>query len=386
MRERLVVAFVGLTVVVVALYGVPRAYILADLVRDQAQQRIDRTAELVAVTVAERREAGRPVNTAYLDELAADGEEIRLRLDNGKTIGTSDWTEPAGSDISTVVDVDGGGAVTVARDGDEVGEAIAEALLPLVILGLLLVVLAGLAGYVLARRLSRPFQDLAVAARGLGAGRLEVDLPDYRIPEAQQIAAALSSSGEKLGALLQHERDVAVHASHELRTPVTALRLELEDLALWPETTPEVAAQLGRSVAQLDRLDDAIATLLASSKGVSAADEVDVDLGALVADTVDRLGAAGTGVTHEATGPMPTRLSPGPVVAALELLLPSAERVGEVDRGSHLEIHVSGLDPVDPAERDRAFELLAGAGGQVTDVPEGLVIRLPKRPLSGPPA
>ncbi len=46
MRERLVAAFVGLTVLVVALYGVPRAYFLADLLRSEEQDRVDRTADV----------------------------------------------------------------------------------------------------------------------------------------------------------------------------------------------------------------------------------------------------------------------------------------------------------------------------------------------------
>lgn len=385
MRERLVAAFAGLTIIVVALYGVPRAYVVADLVRDQEQERLDRTAELVAAAVGERLAAGAagsPVDSAYLDGIAADDEVVRLETTDGAVVGTSDWSDPAGDDIAAEADVPGGGTVTVARDGDAVGDAVARALLPLVLLGLVLAVLAGVAGYLIARRIARPFQDLAEAARGLGAGRLTVDLPAYRVPEAQEIAAALAASGRKLDALLRHERELTAHASHELRTPVTALRLELEDLALWPQTAPEVADQLRRSVGELDRLEHAIGDLLATSKGLSAAEEIDLDLDALVADTVAR---SARRVVHDSCGALPTRIAPAPVVAALEQLLPAAERVRTADRGTHLEVVVSGAGVAVPPSDGEVADLVAAVGGQVSGAPDGVLLRLPRRPLAGPP-
>lgn len=381
MRERLVAAFVGLTIVMILLYAIPRAYVLANLVRDQEQAGLDRTATLVAVAIEERRAAGGEVDSAYLDVLAEDDEGIELRDGDGRLVGTSDWSDAEGNDLSSTVDV-GDVTVTVTRDGEVVDDAVAEALLPLAVLGLLIVILAGGVGYVLARRIARPFQDLATAARGLGTGDLHPDLPDYRVPEARAIAEALTTSGEKLDALLRHERDLAVHASHELRTPVTALRLELEDLALWPETPPAVAAELRRSVTELERLSDAIGELLAASQDLSAAGEIDLDLDALVADTVARLAASGHPVTHAAAGGFPTRLDPVPVVAALELLLPHAEHVTEADRGSHLEVRITGPDLSRLASRDRAADLVAAAGGHLASTDAGLLVRLPKRPVA----
>jgi signal transduction histidine kinase len=385
-RERLVAAFVGLTIIVIALYGVPRAYFLADLVRDQEQDRLDRTAELVAATIGEHQDASGPVDTDYLDGLAAEGERIELVREDGEVVGTSDWSEPAGADISAATDVPGGGTVTVARDGDEVDDRIAQALLPLVVLGLLLVVLAGAAGYFIARRIAGPFQELATAARGLGAGKLEPDLPDYRVPEAREIATALTASGEQLAAMLKHERELTVHASHELRTPVTALRLELEDLALWPQTPPDVAAELQRAIGELDRLSTAITELLAASRDRLATAEIDLDLDALIADTVARVAALGRRVTHVPTGRLPTRLDPLPVVQALEMLVGGGSEVRATDRGTHLEVSVTTVDQ-DPAvasrQRGMAAELVAAAGGSLTQSDGGVLLSLPKRPLEG---
>jgi signal transduction histidine kinase len=384
-RERLVAAFVGLTFVVVALYGIPRAYSLADLVHDQEQDRLDRTAQLVAVAIDERRDNDQRIDTAFLDQLAGPGEGIVVQHRGGDGARTSDFSTPSGGDIWSTVDIDGG-SVTVTLDGDEINDAISHALMPLVLLGLLLVLLSGAAGYALSTRIARPFQDLAAAARGLGTGQLHPKLPDYKIPEAQAIATALRTSGEKLDTLIQHERDFSIHASHELRTPVTALRLDLEDLALWPETPETVAAQLHRSLGELDRLSDAITEMLSVARGLSAESEIDLDLDALIADTVARVTTLGRRVTHEPVGPLPTHLDPAPVVAALELLVGGGSKVRATDRGTHLEVAItmSGQDEETAARRrGAATDLIVAAGGSVSRTTGGVVLSLPKRPLVG---
>lgn len=385
MRERLVAAFVGLTFLVVALYGIPRAYSLADLVHDQEQDRLDRTAQLVAVAIEERRQSHQAVDTTFLDRLAASGEEIVVRRHGGGGVRTSGFSEPSGGDIWSTVDL-AGGTVTVTLDSAEITDAISHALLPLVLLGLLLVLLSAGAGYALAKRIARPFQDLAAAARGLGAGQLHPQLPDYKVPEAREIATALRVSGEKLDALIQHERAVSIHASHELRTPVTALRLDLEDLALWPETPPTVAAQLQDSLGELDRLSEAITEMVSVARSLSAESEIDLDLDALIADTVARVTTLGRRVTHVPVGPLPTRLDPAPVVQALELLVGGGSEVRATDRGTHLEVAITmtGQDE-ETASRRRApaTQLIVAAGGSVSQTTDGVVLSLPKRPLAG---
>lgn len=385
MRERLVAAFVGLTILVVALYGVPRAYVLADLVRSHEQDQARRTVALVAAVLDERSAAG-PVDPAYLDRLAGEDESIELRSDDGTVVVTSNWSEPTGDDLSASADARIG-TVTLVLDEEAVDAEITGALLPLLVLGVVLVLLAGVAGLLLSRRIARPFQDLATAARGLGAGQLHPTLPAFRVPEAREIADALTVSGARLDALLRHERELTVHASHELRTPVTALRLDLEDIALWPETPPSVAAQLQRSIGELDRLSAAITDLLAATRDLSAAMEIDLDLDALIADTVTRVATLGRRVTHVSTGPLPTRLDPAPVVQALELLIGGGNEVRATDRGTHLEVAITSAaqDPaVASRQRDLAADLVAAAGGALNLTADGIALQLPKRPLSSP--
>lgn len=385
MRERLVAAFVGLTVLVVALYGIPRAYFLADLVHTQEQHRVDRTAELATVALDERIAARRPISPAFLDRLVGKDERIRVGTRTG-TVSSSNGPTSVADNVTASKELANGDTVWVLRSADAVDAEIAKALWPLVMLGLLLAVLAGAAGFVIARRMSRPFQDLAEAARGLGAGRLHPRLPAYRVPEAEAIREALRSSGEKLDALLAHERDLSVHASHELRTPVTALKLELEDLALWPETPETVAAELRRATGELDRLNEAIAALLTSSRDVLSGEEIDLDLDALLADTVARLAGAGIAVSHDATGALPTRLDPQPLVRLLAMVITSgtgASFVSAQDRGTHLEVRVGWSGTVPEHTSPAAAELAASIGGRMSREGQAVVLRLPKRAVEG---
>lgn len=395
MRERLVAAFVGLTVLVVAAYGIPRAYFLADLVRSEEQARVDRTADVLALVLDERLADRRSLTPAYLDSVAAPGEWLTVSgLPGGPVETTGEPGDPDGA-VTATRDLAGDGQVTVTRTGPAVGSEIAAALMPLVLLGLLLAALAALAAFALAGRLARPFRELATVARGLGEGRLHPEVPAYDVPEARSIGRALVEAGSRLDLLLARERLVAVHASHELRTPVTALRLELEDLALWPETPPTVADQLQRGVAELDRLSTAITQLLELADSHRAASEIDLDLDALLADAATRLQRDRVPVVHEPSAPALTRLDPLPVVQVLDALVAEAVAAGAdrvalscVTRSGHFELRVEGIPQGadhDSARWTKAAELAHAAGGQVARDDETLVLRLPRRtPLGGP--
>ncbi len=393
MRKRLVGAFVGLTVLVVAAYGIPRAYLLADLVRTDEQARVDRTAEVLARLLDERLADGRVPIPAELDALAAPGERLSVSgLPSGGTVTGSG--AGAAVDVSASRPLEGGGLVTVSRTQDAIRSEITRAVLPLVLLGLLLAGLAALSGLLLARRLSRPFAELAHVARGLGEGQLHPVPREYDVPEARAIERALVDTGARVDGLLQQERQVAVHASHELRTPVTALRLELEDLALWPQTPPPLAAELQRCVGELDRLSEAITRLLDLSARHRATAEVGLDLDALAA-TVARAATSGAlTVVHEASRPTPTRLDPVTVRQVLSLLLDEARDAGAgravlrvTARDGHDEVSVTCEQVTQPRPRgldaatrwSRARDLAAGAGGHLTRTEDAMVLRLPRR-------
>lgn len=328
MRERLVLALVGLTVVMIALYGIPRAYILADLVQTQEERKVQRSAELVTKVLEQREANDEVINPDFLASLLSVQEGLEYVADDGTVIQAGFVPDPE-HDIVRTIDIPSGGELTFSRSADLIQTRVTDALLPLVLTGLLLVVLAGVVGWLLARRLSRPFAELADAAEHLGQGHFDMSVRHQTIPEAEKIAKALRLSAAQLDELLTREREFAANASHQLRTPITALRLTLEDLALWPETHPDVARELTDAVPELDRLSSAIDELLGMSRGQRVGERADVDLSALVAETAQRwrphVEAAGKQIVIDLPAqPVVARTVSGPVAQVLDVLIENA--------------------------------------------------------------
>ncbi|MFW5473773.1 histidine kinase dimerization/phospho-acceptor domain-containing protein [Knoellia sp. CPCC 206450] len=274
MRDRLVAILVGLTVAVVALYGIPRAYFVADLVHDSESRSVERSADLISRLLAERQNSTVPgaVTESALEPLLDPDEAIEYVSPSGETTVAGDIERTGADDISATRSIAGGGRLTVWRSGAVVADRVSDALLPLVILGAGLLLAAAVVGAWLARRLSRPFAELAAVAEDIGQGRFDVEVPHYSVPEAEAIGDALRRGAAQLDALLQRERDLAVNASHELRTPIAALRLELEDLSMWPQTPPEVAEELRRYIPELKRLSAAVTQYLDTAREQRQAD------------------------------------------------------------------------------------------------------------------
>ncbi len=374
MRERLVIAFVALTIGVLAVFTGVRAYALADLLREQDQRTADRLASVAAAVVSERIASGDPVDQALLDTLPAVGDSVRYTPRSGDVVvgGARD----VGAGAVTAAQQVPGGSVIVAISSTGAADRLADELWRFAILVLVLASIGAGIAVLLADRLTRPFRQLARAAERFTGRGPAPDLPHYGVPEAERLRLALAGAVERIGAATERERALAVQASHELRTPVAALRLSLEDLALWPQTDPAVAQELERSVGELDRLNSAIGALLDRQ----SADVTDVDL-AVLARTEAGLWSERTGrdaMVH-AAGAAPTRLDVHAAAEVLHAMLDSclagAAVTIDVDADGvtvRATVHDGGARRLEPGPLHRGTGQAAGALSDAAQAAESL--------------
>ncbi|MFG2970257.1 sensor histidine kinase [Streptomyces sp. NPDC048288] len=152
------------------------------------------------------------------------------------------------------------------------------------VVGLGVLATVSLIGFALARSITRPVQALERATAQLAEGRI-TDPPatDHGPPELRRLAASFTSTATRLQHLLQAQQAFSSEVSHQLKTPLTALRLRLENFE--PHLAPCARDSLDKALGETERLSRVVQGLLALARlEVSATRPVAVDLDVVVAD------------------------------------------------------------------------------------------------------
>ena len=144
--------------------------------------------------------------------------------------------------------------------------------------GAIVLVLAVVSGWALARRLSRRLGNLADAAHELGDD-LSTRLPVRGRDEVAELAVALNEMAARIRATLERQTEFVAAASHQLRTPLTAIRLridELKSIGLDDPLSAEYLEEMADQVVRLERLSIQLLGLL-SAEGTPTPNSVHVD-------------------------------------------------------------------------------------------------------------
>ena len=161
---------------------------------------------------------GSPAPRSPAVELAATGSSLTAA-------GSDGWEVlapvAAGRYNGTVV-------VRVFVGNTELTRGVHRVWLLLALLGLGALILAVLAGDWLTRATVRPIRELADVSQQLAAGRMDARSRVHGPPEIQAVAAGLNHLAGRIQDLLRQERESVADISHQLRTPLTALRLEVD--------------------------------------------------------------------------------------------------------------------------------------------------------------
>lgn len=266
MRRLLVLYGLAMTSVVLVAFLIPLGLLARSLALERALDAGQRDAQSVAVfaggTAADSARlraqvllvnSGPRRTTVILpDGTRIGGEAARSAATDLAALGTALSAHTAGG-VEILLPVGGADGVSVVRTfvpDSELAEGVRRSWLILAGVGAVLLAGTVAAGDRIARRLARSVRNLSQVAERLGGGDLSARVEPSGPPEVASVGRVLNGLGARVAGLLAAERELVADLSHRLRTPITALRLDVELL--------DDARERERMTAHVDELVKAV--------------------------------------------------------------------------------------------------------------------------------
>lgn len=417
MTKRLLLSYLTITLVVLLMLEIPLGLFYAQRERERVASDLEHDANVIATLYEDDLEAGvsldpAPANLyeertgARVVAVDADGisqvdtaadiqrdfstrPEIAAALEGVGTSGTRSSETLATDLLYVAVPVASGGtvhgALRITLDTSDVTQRIRSFWFALVVVAVVVLSAVAAIGWVIARSVTRPVRELTATASRFASGDLSIR-PSQPTgpPEIRELDDSMTTMARRLDAVLTTQRAFVADASHQLRTPLTALRLRLENLQsrlppgdASPDDGRPLDQEVERAIDETARLTELVTNLLQLAR----ADErpttatATADLRMLVRDRVDTWTAVGdelgvriVGPDDRAGGPLVVRAVPGAVEQILDNVLDNAVRASStgdvvtvsIDEGSdtvalRIEDRGPGLSDVDKSEATRRF-------------------------------
>jgi two-component system, OmpR family, sensor kinase len=411
LRARLLGAVAYVLLLAILAFGVPLALNLRARVNAEVRTQAQAQADLVAATAADLLgPASRPQLVALARTAAGslrgrvlivdrsgnvladsagtgavgvsyeDRPEIEHAL-TGRPIQITRGSHTLGQQIlaTAVPIIHGGrpaGAVRVTQSVAAVQAAVRNVELALILIAAIVLAVGLASGSLLAAQIARPLRRLEAVARRVAQGDLAARAPVEGSREQRSLSRSFNEMTDRIASLLQAQRDFVADASHQLRTPLTGLRLRLEEAGS-SATEAATRRELDAAIGELDRLSHTVDELLAlSSRGRRRPAGANIDLGDIAAGAAERWRARAT--DHGIILTLDRRRRGGMVWAAradveraLDALIENALRyspgggtVRIATRPGQLEVQDCGPG-IPPEERELVFQRFrrGGAGG-----------------------
>lgn len=358
MRARLRLLVGATSSLVLVAFLVPLALLVRTAAADRALTAAIVEAQSLAPAVVTTDESELPRVVATTNDIA--NHKMTVFLPDGHVFGEpvarSANIDAAAQGQSFSAETAGGREVVVAVSGlsdgtavirtfvpnAELGAGVGRSWLVLGLLGLGLLAMSVLIADWLGRSLTRPLSAVAAVSYRLAQGSLGARAADDGTPEVRQVSAGLNQLAGRISELLAQERATVADLSHRLRTPLTALRIDVESL-----TDAQTRARL---VADLDAVDRTVDDVIR------------------LADRPSRTGIA---VSCDATAVVRERVHFWSVLAEEErrhvgVILadrPTPVRVSEADLSACVDALIGNVFAHTPAGSPFEIYLAAAAGG-----------------------
>jgi signal transduction histidine kinase len=386
-------------------FAVPLGFSLRDRVDEEVKLQAQNQADIVAATAAALIAPARPVElealvrsasrssrgrvivvgrsglliadssgAAQLGTSFAKRPEIAAAL-SGRRLQQTRRSQTLGEDLlATARPVLRGrrtvGAVRVTQSIAAVHRAVRRSIGGLALIAAVVLLLGLIAGALIARKLGGPLRRLEATARRIAHGDVDRRAPVEGTTEQRSLARSFNEMTDQLSRALTSQREFVADASHQLRTPMTGLRLRVEEArtALSEEGDVESACEeLDGSLVEVDRLSHIVDELLLLSRaGAPDAPAGNVDLGEAAAGAVARWSTAaersGIELDTRSDHPAVVRCARPDIDRALDSLIENAIQYSP--GGAAVQVHAHGrvIEVVDggpglaPDEIDAVFE------------------------------
>jgi signal transduction histidine kinase len=368
LRSRLSLASAYVVLLAVVSLAVPLILTFRDRVDGEVRQQASGQADVVAATAADLLSAAdRPTLRTLVRSAAGPAHGRVIVVDARGRLLADSGQEPLGSDYSTqrpeiaaaltgkrvqerrfsktldaellatAVPIRGAGgrvvgAVRITQPVAAVQRAVRRSALSVLAVAFAVLAMGIVAGVLVAGGIARPLRRLEAIARRIAGGDLDQRAPVEGSVEQQSLARSFNAMTDRLAGLLAARERFVADASHQLRTPLTGVRLRLEEARAVTDRE-DAARELDAGMKEVDRLaaivDDLLVLGTPGADGASASGTIDL------ADAVRRAAArwepqaAAAGATLEvgADGPAPAHgLGPEDADRVLDVLVENAIR------------------------------------------------------------
>jgi signal transduction histidine kinase len=365
-RRRLINSTLAVVLVVVAVFGVSLFAVEARSIETTAQDRLESEVSRLLADVESRIAAVTGSSAAELRASVPAERHVVIRLpgeDAAVTLG--DPIE--GGTLRAEQTGAHGETVLMRQSTGEVSDEIGRMLTIILVVSVLAVAAAALLAWQQAQRLTAPLTDLAETAERLGSGDPRPRHRRYGVPELDRVADVLDTSAERIARMLTAERRLAADASHQLRTPLTALSMRLEEI-IATEDRGTVKEEAAIALGQVERLTDVVQRLLTNSRDPRLGSAVGFDLDEVVVQQVEEwrpaYRSAGRAIVHSGKRGLRAVGTPGAVAQVLACLVENALMHGDGTvalrtrtTGNQVVIEVTDNGPGVPIELGaRVFE------------------------------